>query len=76
MEECTNYEVASQQADRAVITCRLPLYTVGVGENKSNLGPRHHVYVVGNYSRVAQGDPVFIRGPLLEYPLQEWTMIP
>jgi len=42
--------------------------------NKGNLRPRHHAYAFDYYSRVAQGYPVFIRGPLLEYPLRELTM--
>ena len=44
--------------------------------NKGNLRPRHHAYAFDYYSRVAQGYPVFIRGPLLEYPLRERTMNP
>ena len=44
--------------------------------NKGNLRPRHHAYAFDYYSRVAQGYPVFIRGPLLEYPLREWMMNP
>ena len=52
MGECTNYEAASQRTDRAVTTGRLPLYTVGLGANKGNLGPRHHVYAVDYYSKV------------------------
>ena len=42
--------------------------------NKGNLRPGHHDYAFDYYSIVAQGYPVFIRGPLLEYPLREWTM--
>ena len=37
--------------------------------NKGNLRPRHHAYAFDYYSRVAQGYPVFIRDPLLAYPL-------
>src|SRR6185437_3492060 len=44
--------------------------------NKGNLRPRHYAYAFDYYSRVAQGYPVFIRGPLLEYPLRERTMNP
>jgi len=44
--------------------------------NKDNLRLRHHAYAFDYYSRVAQGYPIFIRGPLLEYPLREWTMNP
>ena len=44
--------------------------------NKGNLRPRHHAYAFDYYSRVAQGYPVFIKGPLLEYPLLECMMIP
>ena len=44
--------------------------------NKGNLRPEHHAYAFDYYSRVAQGYPVFIRGPLLEYPLGERTMNP
>ena len=44
--------------------------------NKGNLRPRHHAYAFDYYSRVAQGYPIFIRGPLLEYPLRERTMNP
>ena len=44
--------------------------------NKGNLRPRHHTYAFDYYSRVTQGYPVFIRGPLLEYPLLERTMNP
>ena len=44
--------------------------------NKGNLRPRHHAYAFDYYSRVAQGYPIFIRGPLLEYPLLEQTMNP
>ena len=44
--------------------------------NKGNLMPRHHAYAFDYYSRVMQGYPVFIRGPLLEYPLRERTMNP
>jgi len=73
--ECTNYEAASQWTYRVVTTCRLPLYTMGLGANKGNLKPRHHVYPVEYYSRVDHGYPVFIRGPLLEYHLQERTMM-
>jgi hypothetical protein len=61
--------------DRDVTTCRLPLYTMGLGAIKGNLGPRHHVYAVDYYSKVV-GDPIFIRGPVLEYPSQEWMVIP
>ena len=35
--------------------------------NKGNLRPRHHAYAFDYYSRVAQGYPIFIRGPLLEF---------
>ena len=76
MGDYTNHEVAPQRMDRAVTTCCLPLNTMELGANKGNLRPRHHVYVVDYYSRVAQGYPIFIRGPHLEYPLLEWTMIP
>ena len=44
--------------------------------NKGNLRPRQHAYAFDYYSRVAQGYPFFIRGPLLEYPLRERTMNP
>jgi hypothetical protein len=44
--------------------------------NKGNLRPKHHVYIIDYYSSIAQGYPVFIKGPVLEYPLQEWTMNP
>ena len=44
--------------------------------NKGNLRPRHHAYAFDYYSRVMQGYPVFIRGPLLEYPLRERMMNP
>jgi hypothetical protein len=42
---------------------------------KGNLEPRHHVYAADYYSSIDQGLPVFIRGPLLEHPPQEQTMI-
>jgi hypothetical protein len=35
-----------------------------------------NVYAVDYYSSIAQRYPVSIRGPLLEYPLQERTMNP
>ena len=44
--------------------------------NKGNLRPRHDIYAFDYYSRVVQGYPVFIRGPLLVYPLLERTMNP
>ena len=44
--------------------------------NKGNLRPRHYAYAFDYYSRVAQGYSVFIRGPLLEYPLRELMMNP
>src|SRR6185503_13448606 len=56
-----------------------PVYTTIPAKhetNKGNLRPRHHAYAFDYYSRVAQGYPVFIRGPLLEYPLRERTMNP
>jgi hypothetical protein len=61
--------------DRAVITCRLPLNTMGLAAYKGNLEPRHHIYTVDYCSRVDQGYPVSIWGPLLEHPSQEWMMI-
>jgi hypothetical protein len=47
---------------------------MGLAANKGNLLPKYHVYAVDYYSSVAQGYPVFIRGPILEYPLQERMM--
>jgi hypothetical protein len=46
----------------------------GTRSIQSNLRPRHHVYIVDYYSRVVQGDPIFIRGPLLEYMSQKLTI--
>ena len=46
-----------------------PIIPADLETNKDNLRPRHHAYAFDYYSRVAQGYPVFIRGPLLEYPL-------
>ena len=48
----------------------------GLVANKGNLGPRHHVYAIDYYSSVVQDLPIFIMGPLLKYPLQDWTMNP
>ena len=53
-----------------------PFHTVELRANKDNLWPRHYIYTVDYYSRVDQGYAIFIRGPPLEHPLLERTMIP
>jgi hypothetical protein len=63
------------RSDRAVTTYCLPLDIMGLGANKGSLGPKYHVYTVDYYSSIDQGYPISIRGPPLEYPPQEWTMI-
>jgi hypothetical protein len=52
-----------------------PYNAVGLEANKGNLRPKDHIYAVDSYSSIVHGYLIFIRGPLLEYPLQEWTMI-
>ena len=51
--------------DRAVTTCRLPLYAMGLGANKGILRPKHHVYAVNYYSRVSATRTD-------NYPVNEW----
>jgi hypothetical protein len=53
-----------------------PYNTLWLEANKGNLRPKHHIYAVNYYSSITKGYPIFIRGPLLEHPLQEWMMIP
>ena len=51
-----------------------PIILAEYETNKGNLRPRHHAYAFDFYSRVVQGYPIFISGPLLEYPLRERMM--
>ena len=75
--ECTNHTECLRSGRTGLSPPALyPSNIVELGANKGNLRSRHHAYAFDYYSRVAQGYPVFIKGPLLEYPLLECTMIP